>query len=61
MTKLTKDELIEMKAIGYIEGNAGTVPDALKVGQELRDKLDAHEADIAKKQARKAERDDKGE
>lgn len=38
MTKLTKDE-----------GNSGTVPDALKVGQELRSKIDAHEAELAKK------------
>lgn len=59
MSKLTKDELVEMKAIGYIEGNPTTVPDALKVGQELRDKLDAHEADLADKRARKPARDDK--
>lgn len=49
MSKLTTDELAEMKAIGYIEGNSATVPDALKVGQELRDKIDAHEADLARK------------
>lgn len=50
MTKLTKAELVEMKAIGYIEGNAATIPDALKVGQELRDKIDAHEAELAQKE-----------
>lgn len=49
MSKLTTDELIEMKAIGYIEGNSATVPDALKVGRELRDKIDAHEAALARK------------
>lgn len=58
MSKLTAAELEEMKAIGYIEGNSATVPDALKVGQELRDKIDAHEAALAKKQARKAEAGD---
>ena len=49
MTKLTDDELVEMKAIGYIEGNEATIPDALKVGQELHDKVAAHEAALAKK------------
>ncbi len=49
MSKLTAAELEEMKAIGYIEGNASTVPDALKVGQELRDKIDAHEVALAHK------------
>lgn len=52
MSKLTDAELTEMKAIGYIEGNSATVPDALKVGQELRDKLDAHETSLARKQAK---------
>jgi len=55
MSKLTDAELEEMKAIGYIEGNAATVPDALKVGQELRDKLDAHEVDLASREAKAPE------
>lgn len=56
MSKLTAAELEEMKAIGYIEGNSATVPDVLKVGQELRDKIDAHEASLVKKHAEPAEK-----
>lgn len=61
MSKLTKEELTMLKAIGYIEGNAPTIPDALKIGDELRGKVVAYDTDYTEKQARKAKRDDKAE
>lgn len=60
MSKLTKDELVEMKAVGYIEGNSATIPDALKVGQELHDKIVQHDAAFVRKQARQ-HHDDKAD
>lgn len=58
MAKLTKAELEEMKAIGYIEGNTATIPDALKVGRELHDKVVEHDAEISAKLAKKQAKDE---
>lgn len=47
MKALTHAEIEMLKAWGYIEGNASTVPDASVFGAAMRERIHEHEAKLA--------------